>query len=203
MLRGIVAGKGRFARCKRPWPAMTPPGIRKRVVGWPVRRARSFARRASSDRSNQPASANRLRQPGHSLSPPRRIAENALGYGRVVITRKARATSGAGGRRCPAATARRRQRPGSTGMASPPKWPRPCPCDWCTWSRPRPGPHLRSRSASDDTSGTASPPRRSRHRWIAAASRRTSWSYCSLMIFCLSGGAMSKKRRFVSGGSIR
>ena len=22
---------------RRPWPAMTPPGIRKQVVGWPVR----------------------------------------------------------------------------------------------------------------------------------------------------------------------
>jgi hypothetical protein len=49
----------------------------------------TVALRRRSDRPSQPASANRLRQHGHSLSPPRRIAENALGCGSVMIARKA------------------------------------------------------------------------------------------------------------------
>src|SRR5262249_12918486 len=40
-------------------------------------------------RPTQPASASRLRQHGHSLSPPRRIAENALGCGNAMIARNA------------------------------------------------------------------------------------------------------------------
>ncbi len=45
--------------------------------------------------------------------------------------------------------------------------------------------------------------RSSRQCWIALASRRESRSYCWSMIFCLSGGAISKKRRRVRGGSVR
>ena len=59
------------------------------LLNWTALIPRIGGSTLQSHRLNQPASANRLRQHGHSLSPARRIAENPLGCGRVMIARKA------------------------------------------------------------------------------------------------------------------